>query len=330
MLTGSQKIGLSYTRPPFSSPAQITRRVADSDQPQQQRHQAPPTAAATAAGDQLAAPAARRDLIREYFARNATPPAIFRPSFQAFSPPPVLQLAYTHPALLLLDDDDDDANSNDARGPNGGRRPADKAAETDRAVDETFVSGNSVEMLLDAATVGPERSPPPPSFRLRRSAFSSIDLSADAADGGAAVQSQSPGDAALPAGTVTANLIRTWEQLNAANAPAAAVTPVSATQPMLRAPVPLPRRSTATAASRVSAADDNDFYDSIDDDDDDDQFVSELERIPSMCCENGDDDELECGAVADGDVGAMAVAGEAMAQFESLDKRKICWSMDSV
>lgn len=291
-----------------------------SDHPLHQRHQTQPTAA-TAASNRTASPPARRDLIREYFARNATPPAIFKPSFQAFSPPPVLQLAYTHPALLLLDDDD-----RGTRAPNG--RPDDKATETDRAVDETYVSDSSVEMLLDAAADVPERSRRPPSFRLRRSAFSSIDLTADVADARVAGQ-LSPDGGALPLGTVTANLIRTWEQLNAANAPAAAaaaVTTVASTsQPMLKAPVPLPRRSTTTASSHMAVANDNDFYDSIDDDD---QFVSELERIPSMCCET--DDGLECGAMVDGDGGAMAVAGEAMAQFESLDKRKICWSMDSV
>lgn len=287
--------------------------------PLHHRHQSQPVDGCSP--HQPASPA-RRDLIREYFARNATPPAIFKPSFKAFSPPPVLQLAYTHPALLLLDDDDDDNNATHCAA-------ASKAVETDRAVDETYVSGNSVKFLLDTTAAAPGRPIRPASFRLRRSAFSSIDLRVAPSDASSPLIETNPanvgGDGALAVGTVTANLIRTWEQLNAANSPAAsaAAATASTAQPMLRAPVPLPRRSaTAAGLSRLAAAEDDDFYDSIDDDD---QLVSELERIPSMCCGAGD--ELDCAATVGG---VMAVAGEAMAQFESLDKRKICWSMDSV
>lgn len=294
-----------------------TTATRSTSSPLHHRHQSQPVDGCSP--HQPASPA-RRDLIREYFARNATPPAIFKPSFKAFSPPPVLQLAYTHPALLLLDDDDDDDDNNATH-----CAAASKAVETDRTVDETYVSGNSVEMLLDTTAAAPGR----PILRLRRSAFSSIDLRVAPSDASSPLIETNPanvgGDGALAVGTVTANLIRTWEQLNAANSPAASAAEATAStaQPMLRAPVPLPRRSaTAAGLSRLAAAEDDDFYDSIDDDD---QLVSELERIPSMCCGAGD--ELDCAATVGG---VMAVAGEAMAQFESLDKRKICWSMDSV
>lgn len=245
-----------------------------------QRHQTTP-APTTIVAPPAPPIAARRNLIGAYLARNAaSPPAIFKPSFQAFSPPPALQLAYTHPALLLLNDDDDDEDEVSKDVP--------RTVEQNRDIGVTYITDTSSIELLDASAIVTKRSPPAV-FRLKRhrTAFASVDLLNDEA---ATIVEKEP---ARLIGNVTATLIKTWEQLNAAaNAPT---------------------RSTTATLLHSSAS--GDFYDSIDDDD---QFVSELERIPSMCdaIDNGDDELHGCGEI-DGGSGSL------------LDKRKICWSMDS-
>lgn len=91
-------------------------------------------------------------------------------------------------------------------------------------------------------------------------------------------------------GNVKPNLIKTWEQLNKQQ---------------------LYRVNHVVHASESS----EDFYDSIDD-----QFISELNEIPSMC---GDEEDGTSSMMT------ASAAGEGMAQYESLDKRKHAWSIES-
>lgn len=174
--------------------------------------------------------------------------------------------------------------------------------ERNRELTVQYVDDNSIEML-DATN---ETASQPRRFSVKRTAFPSIEKT-----GGEAQSS------CKLVGKVNPNLIKTWEQLNASNQ--------------------------SNRASRMAGSvqgshqlQSEDFYDSIDDD----QLVSELERIPSMCDgeEYNDlmmlDDDVELDGMDDevlfdGRTLGRQAAGEVMAQFESIDKRKICWSMDS-
>lgn len=229
---------------------------------------------------------AARHLIREYLARTVAPPAIFKPSFQAFSPPPALELAYKHPRLLFEQEDEPEMERLSSS------PKINSFLEQNRELTVQYVDDNSIEML-DATK---ETLIQPRTFSVKRTAF------------------EKPTEEVLPhcklVGKVTPNLIKTWEQLNAGNQPN-----------------PLPALSTNSQGPHQLQSED--FYDSIDDD----QLVSELERIPSMCDEYHDllDDDVNGmdEVLFDGRMLGRQAAGEVMAQFESIDKRKICWSMDS-
>lgn len=221
-----------------------------------------------------------RDLISEYLARNCAPPAILKPSFQAFSPPPQLELAYKHPCLLFQEDDDEiDLISTIPV-------PSSIYTETNREIEIEYVEDNSIE-LLDASEKNGRRG------RLsvrrpneKRNAFHSIELDTSAPSSGNATQCKLIGN-------VKPNLIKTWEQLNKQQ---------------------LYRVNHVVHASESS----EDFYDSIDD-----QFISELNEMPSMC---GDDED---GGSSSMMTASATAAGEGMAQYESLDKRKLAWSIES-
>lgn len=220
-----------------------------------------------------------RDLISEYLARNCAPPAILKPSFQAFSPPPQLELAYKHPRLLFQDEDDEIERTTPVT------PQSSIYTETNREIEIKYVEDNSIEVLDASENNGrcgrlSARRPPD-----KRNAFHSIEL-----------ESSPPTSVNFSQckliGNVKPNLIKTWEQLNKHQ---------------------LYRVNHVVHASESS----EDFYDSIDD-----QLISELNEIPSMC----DDDE-------DGSSSMMTAsgtaAGEGMAQYESLDKRKLAWSIES-
>lgn len=240
-------------------------------------------------------------MIREYLARTVVPPAIFKPSFQAFSPPPALELAYKHPRLLFEQDDDEQQDSVVDEG-----SPSTKPnsfVERNRELTVQYVDDNSIEIL--EANKETSIVVQPRTFSVKRTAFPEPDVQSN--------------DCKL-VGKVTPNLIKTWEQLNANSQPNRTVSTLSSVHHQ-------------GAAHQLQS---EDFYDSIDDD----QIVSELERIPSMC--DGDefsdllDDDADVDldgmmdeVLFDGRTLGRQAAGEVMAQFESIDKRKICWSMDS-
>lgn len=210
-----------------------------------------------------------------------------------------MELAYTHPRLLFEHDEDDERREvvDGFRETRSSASPKlNSFVERNRELTVTYVDDNSIE-LLDATK---ETALQPRTFSVKRTAFTSIEKSAD----------ETLASCKL-VGKVNPNLIKTWEQLNASNPP----------------------KRVTTTAQRPQQLQSEDFYDSIDDD----QLVSELERIPSMCDvdDYNDllDDDLDLNGMDevmfDGRAFGRRAAGEVMAQFESMDKRKICWSMDS-
>lgn len=219
-----------------------------------------------------------RDLIGEYLARNCAPPAILKPSFQAFSPPPQLELAYKHPRLLLEDEDEIDVLSTTGV-------HSSIYTETNREIEIKYVEDNSIE-LLDASEKNGRRGRSSVSRpNEKRNAFHSIELDTSPLSSVKVSQCKLIGN-------VKPNLIKTWEQLNKNQ---------------------LYHVNHVVHASESS----EDFYDSIDD-----QFISELNDIPSMC---GDDEDGSSSMVT----ASGTAAGEGMAQYESLDKRKFAWSIES-
>lgn len=170
--------------------------------------------------------------------------------------------------------------------------------ETNRELTVQYVDDNSIEML-DATHESVVHHHQPRTFSVKRTAFTSIEKPSAGAQSSCKL-----------VGKVDPHLIKTWEQLNAGNQThrESALSGGNAQGPQLQS---------------------EDFYDSIDDD----QLVSELERIPSMCDDGNEfndllDDDVD-DVLFDGRTLGRQAAGEVMAQFESIDKRKICWSMDS-
>lgn len=299
-----------------SQPIPIRPRLSPNNAMQQQRgHRQTSPAAATAQATPstvTTSPPQRRGLIGEYLARNAAPPpAIFRPSFQAYSPPPALRLAYTHPALLLLNDDEEDEDD-----------------DVDDDVEDATEGPNDMQAVTSEQTTIVEASEP--SEPLAMEAGSSIQPTSH--------QERKTPSAECDGGTVvghnTAILIRTWEQLSVAAAVAQTATGAAA------AAVAKGTMITVAAVKRRSVANTTTtFYDSIDNDDEaalDERFAAELgRRVPSTLCDDDDDDfgaessaSLdECGGEEGGGGSRM---GEAMADESSLlDRPKIAWSMES-
>ena len=213
-----------------------------------------------------------RDLIREYFARSCAVPPIFKPSFQPFSPPPQLEIAYKHPRLLLqtsTDEEDDES----------------ACIETNRGTEIKYVDDNSIE-LLDAgkqqtnATNARRNSSSRDVITMRKTAFISISDSVD--------------NSCKLIGKVNPNLVKTWEQLNGSTA----MCPSDSNQKQYHVNHVIHHQQTESS---------EDFYDSIDD-----EIIDELNQITSICLREPED----------------TAAGEMMAQYESFDKRRACWSME--
>lgn len=239
-----------------------------------------------------------RNLIREYFTRTRLPPAIFKPSFTPFTPPPQLDIAYTHPARLLIDPTI--------------TQPESIYVETNREIEIKYVDDNSIE-LLDA---GCEKS------SQRKSHYSNDDSSGSRKEKQIAFKSfvvDAPTDAPMAVnlckliGKVSPNLVKTWEQLNdvtSNNKPNFVRSTSNDSEKIL-----YPEAGEVLNAKQyqvnhvVHSGSSEDFFDSIDG-----KLSSDLECLVSICCDNMDDGYA---------------AGEVMAEFESLDRRKICWSMES-
>lgn len=241
-----------------------------------------------------------RNLIREYFTRTRLPPAIFKPSFTPFSPPPQLDIAYTHPARLLTD-------STIAQ-------PESIYVETNREIEIKYVDDNSIE-LLDA---GCEKS----CQRIASTNSSGNDIPSGSGSSGKekqiAFQSfvvDVPSEAVNLCkliGKVSPNLVKTWEQLNDGNNKPNYVRSTSNDSDKILYPEPtevVTGKKQYQVNHVVHSGSSEDFFDSIDG-----KLSSDIECLVSLCCDNMDD----CYA-----------AGEVMAEFESLDRRKICWSMES-
>lgn len=221
-----------------------------------------------------------RNLINEYLSKTCVPPAIFKPSFTPFSPPPQLELAYKHPRLLMATPDDEESIY----------------TETNREIEIKYVDDNSIEML-DASNGNSSSSNKAKSIlghqSSRKTAFLSINL--DVSNGNNTTTSNS----CKLIGKVNPNLVKTWEQLNG-NCNGNGTNEVA------------PTANKHYHINRVIHTESSeDFYDSIDDD----QSTSELDHMSSICHDSTENMEQ--------------AAGEIMAQCESLDKRKICWSIDS-
>lgn len=235
-----------------------------------------------------------RNLIREYFTRTRLPPAIFKPSFTPFTPPPQLDIAYTHPARLLTDMSD--------------VQPESIYVETNREIEIKYVDDNSIE-LLDA---GCEKS------SQRKSSNSNSDSPGSRKGKQIAFQSfviDAPTEVNLCKliGKVSPNLVKTWEQLNDVNSSnkPAYVRSTSDDSEKILYPEPndLLNAKQYQVNHVVHSGSSEDFFDSIDG-----KLNSNLECLVSLCCDNIDDGYA---------------AGEVMAEFESLDRRKICWSIES-
>lgn len=263
-----------------------------------------------------------RDLIKEYMARTRAPPPIFKPSFIAISPPPsqLDAIAYTHPRLLM---DYPPVHELDYINTMGG-------SSRIQYIDDD----NSIE-LLDASKNVSKSTPKiaddiggkPPRARQHRQAFASI-VSTKQPDSNTDI------DAVVACkliGKVNPTLVKTWEQLNRK-------------VPMERAPTTPRKRSTSNSSddrilypetdpkmtastSRLNgnafgehyrinvvihSESSEDFYDSIDADDE--HFMCDAADVPSMCASDGEY--------------LAAAAGDVMAD-DLLDKRKMCWSIDS-
>lgn len=225
------------------------------------------------------------------------PPAIFKPSFTPFTPPPQLDIAYTHPARLLTDSTI--------------TQPESICIETNREIEIKYVDDNSIE-LLDAGCDklcqrnSNDRSPSG-SGKEKQIAFQSFVVDA-------------PTDAVSLCkliGKVSPNLVKTWEQLNDVNANTKPNFIRSTSNDSEKILYPEPAE-VVTGKQKgqpyhvnhvVHSGSSEDFFDSIDG-----KLSSELECLVSLCCDNIDDGYA---------------AGEVMADFESLDRRKICWSIES-
>lgn len=110
-------------------------------------------------------------------------------------------------------------------------------------------------------------------------------------------------------GKVSPNLVKTWEQLNDVNAnkPHYVRSTSNESEKILYP------ESTDVVTGKpyqvnhvVHSGSSEDFFDSIDG-----KLGSDLECLVSLCCDDG------------------YAAGEVMAEFESLDRRKVCWSIES-
>lgn len=236
-----------------------------------------------------------RNLIREYFTRTRLPPAIFKPSFTPFTPPPQLDIAYTHPARLLAD------SSN--------TQPESIYIETNREIEIEYVDDNSIE-LLDA---GCEKS------SQRKSSQSKVDSPNRRKEKQIAFESfivdtptTDPVNLCKLIGKVSPNLVKTWEQLNDVNVQKPHfVRSISNDSEKILYPEPAEvlNGKQYQVNHVVHSGSSEDFFDSIDG-----KLNSNLECLVSLCCDNIDDGYA---------------AGEEMAEFESLDRRKICWSIES-
>lgn len=122
-----------------------------------------------------------------------------------------------------------------------------------------------------------------------------------------------PTDLCKLIGKVSPNLVKTWEQLNDVNAKPNYVRSTSNDSEKILYPEPTTEAPTTKPYQVnhvVHSGSSEDFFDSIDG-----KLSSDLECLVSLCCENIDDDGY--------------AAGEVMADFESLDRRKVCWSIES-
>lgn len=262
-----------------------------------------------------------RDLIKEYMARTRAPPPIFKPSFIAISPPPsqLDAIAYTHPRLLMnnLDHELDYIDIN-----------------LDAAL-QYIDDDNSIE-LLDASKNVIKSSPkivdelcgkPPRSQKSQhRQAFASIVTGKQPES----YDNKIDDVACKLIGKVNPTLVKTWQQLNRKFVPIERPTTTrkrttsNSSDDRILYPEADPKTmniSTSALNSRDAepyrinvvrhSESSEDFYDSIDADDE--HFLCNVDDVPSMC--------------ADGEYLTTA-AGEVMAD-DLLDKRKICWSIDS-
>lgn len=114
-------------------------------------------------------------------------------------------------------------------------------------------------------------------------------------------------------GKVSPNLVKTWEQLNDANSNSKPtyVRSTSNDSEKILYPESTEVLLTSKPAYQVNhvvhSGSSEDFFDSIDGS----KMSSDLDCLVSLCCEDN------------------YAAGEVMAEFESLDRRKVCWSMES-
>lgn len=251
-----------------------------------------------------------RDLIKEYLARNQQPPAIFKPSFTPFSPPPQLEIAYKHPRLLMNSTDDENEEESIYR------ETINQLDLDDHSVDEIILAASEPTDRKSRSTAKNSTKLQNQLRQRKIDAFSSIST---------ADKSSEDNECKL-IGKVNPNLVRTWEQLNRKSIPPSndylkqlyrsrSLSNNSGDEKIL-----YPDNNTTvdltTAQSdgdfrinvMIHSESSEDFYDSIDD-----RFLSDLNGVPSICVENDDG----------------AAAGEVMAEYDLLDKRKICWSIDS-
>ncbi|XP_037050945.1 DEP domain-containing protein DDB_G0279099 isoform X3 [Bradysia coprophila] len=242
-----------------------------------------------------------RNLIREYFTRTRLPPAIFKPSYTPFTPPPQLDIAYTHPARLLT-------NSTVAQ-------PESIYIETNREIEIKYVDDNSIELLDAGCEKSCQRKASPHANNDSPSSSSSNNGKEKPIAFQSFVVDAPTGAVNLCKliGKVSPNLVKTWEQLNdvTGNAKPNYLRSTSNESEKILYPEP-----TDVAAGKqyqvnhvVHSGSSEDFFDSIDG-----KMNSDIECLVSLCCDNIDDGYA---------------AGEVMAEFESLDRRKICWSIES-
>ncbi len=221
------------------------------------------------------------------------PPPIFKPFFTPFTPPPQLDIAYTHPARLLTD--------------SSVAQPESIYVETNREIEIKYVDDNSIELLDAGCEKSCQRKIPNPnvdspssSGKEKQIAFQSFVVDVPTTD---AV------NLCKLIGKVSPNLVKTWEQLNDANSNAKPNYVRSTSNESEKILYPEPSEVVTGKKYQVNhvvhSGSSEDFFDSIDG-----KMSSDLECLFSLCCDNVDDGYA---------------AGEVMAEFD----RKICWSIES-
>lgn len=167
-------------------------------------------------------------MISEYLARTCSPPAIFKPSYQPYSPPPQIEFAYRHPRLLF--DENSNNNADFYRPIHRRYDSSSNCSETNCEIEIKCVDDNSVELLEPLK----KNALPPPSEEATATLI----------------------------GKVNSNLIKTWEQLNSRNSTS---NGKSETPNQLYRVNHVTKTTTTTTCIQSDVSED--YYDSIDDDD---------------------------------------------------------------